>query len=156
MTLRELRKQKKMTQVECARYLGIPIRTYQNYETDVSKSNSMKYAFMMQKLREYGIVDEMHGILSIQQITDICKEVFSEFDIEYCYLFGSYAKGKANEESDIDLLISTPITGMRFYDLVEALRDGLKKRVDVLSSEQLKENIDLTNEILKDGVKIYG
>lgn len=156
MTLRELRKQKKLTQIECAKYLGIPVRTYQNYETDVSKSNSMKYAFMMQKLSEYGFIDETHGVLSIQQITDICNEVFAEFDIEYCYLFGSYAKGKANEESDIDLLISTPITGMRFYDLVEALRDGLKKRVDVLSSEQLKENIDLTNEILKDGVKIYG
>lgn len=156
MTLRDLRKQKKMTQVECAKYLGIPIRTYQNYETDESKSSSMKYAFMMQKLEQYGFVDETHGILSIQQIKDACTEAFADFDIEYCYLFGSYAKGKATEVSDVDLLISTPISGMRFFDLVESLREKLQKKVDVLNREQLNNNPDLINEILKDGVKIYG
>ena len=156
MTLKELRKQKKLTQIECAKYLGIPLRTYQNYETDASKAKSMKYAFMMQKLHEYGFVDETHGILTIGQITDICNNIFSEFNIEYCYLFGSYAKGKANEESDIDLLISTSVSGMGFYDLVESIREGLKKKVDVLNLEQLNENPDLINEILKDGIKIYG
>lgn len=156
MTLKELRKQKKMTQIECAKYLGIPIRTYQNYETDESKASSMKYAFMMQKLEEYGFVDETHGILSVEQITDVCKNIFSDYDIEYCYLFGSYAKGKATEQSDVDLLIATSISGMCFYDLVESVREGLKKKVDVLKSEQLNGNPDLMNEILKDGVKIYG
>ena len=34
MTLRELRKKHNMTQVACAKYLGIPLRTYQNYERD--------------------------------------------------------------------------------------------------------------------------
>jgi len=156
LTLKELRKQKKLTQIECAKYLGIPVRTYQNYETDESKANSMKYLFMMQKLGEYGYVDETHGILNIEQIKEICTKVFIDFDIEYCYLFGSYAKGNANELSDVDLLISTPITGIRFYDLVEILREVLKKKVDVLNREQLNENPDLVNEILKDGVKIYG
>lgn len=156
MTLKELRKQKKMTQIECAKYLGIPVRTYQNYETDESKTTSMKYAFMMQKLEEYGFIDETHGVLSIGQITDICKDIFADFEVEYCYLFGSYAKGKATETSDVDLLIATPISGMRFYDLIETIREGLKKKVDVLNREQLNENPNLMNEILKDGVKIYG
>lgn len=156
MTLKELRKQKKLTQAKCAEYLGIPVRTYQNYEADESKKSSMKYLFMMQKLEEYGFIDETHGILSIGRIKDICSEVFSDFEIEYCYLFGSYAKGKATENSDIDLLISTAISGMQFYDLVEVLREKLKKKVDVLNREQLNNNPDLTNEILKDGVKIYG
>lgn len=156
MTLKELRKQKKMTQIECAKYLGIPVRTYQNYETDESKTTSMKYAFMMQKLEEYGFIDETHGVLSIGQITDICKDIFADFEVEYCYLFGSYAKGKATETSDVDLLIATPISGMRFYDLIETIREGLKKKVDVLNREQLNKNPNLMNEILKDGVKIYG
>lgn len=156
MTLKELRKQKKLTQIECAKYLGIPVRTYQNYETDESKTTSMKYAFMMQKLEEYGFIDETHGVLSIGQITDICKDIFADFEVEYCYLFGSYAKGKATETSDVDLLIATPISGMRFYDLIETIREGLKKKVDVLNREQLNENPNLMNEILKDGVKIYG
>ncbi len=60
------------------------------------------------------------------------------------------------ENSDVDLLISTSISGIKFYDLKETLRDTLKKTVDVLNSEQLKDNLDLINEILKDGIKIYG
>ena len=156
MTLKELRKQKKLTQIECAKYLGIPVRTYQNYETDESKSTSMKYEFMIQKLEKYGFIDETHGILTVQQIKDICSDIFANYEIEYCYLFGSYAKGKATELSDVDLLISTPISGIRFFDLVESIREGLKKKVDVLSCEQLNNNPELINEILKDGVKIYG
>ena len=45
---------------------------------------------------------------------------------------------------------------MRFYDLVETLREKLKKKVDVLNREQLNNNDTLLDEILKDGVKIYG
>ncbi|PXX80022.1 nucleotidyltransferase domain-containing protein [Dielma fastidiosa] len=156
VTLRQLRKQKQLTQCECAQYLGIPLRTYQNYETDEAKVTSIKYAFMMQKLEQYGFVDETHGILTLNQIKEICTDIFRNFDIEYCYLFGSYAKETANEKSDVDLLISTSITGMKYYDLVEALREGLKKKVDVLKREQLNDNPELMNEILKDGIKIYG
>ena len=155
MTLKELRKQKKLTQIECAKYLGIPVRTYQNYETDESKSTSMKYEFMIQKLEKFGFIDETHGILTVQQIKDICSDIFANYEIEYCYLFGSYAKGKATESSDVDLFISTPISGIRFFDLVESIREGLKKKVDVLNYEQLNNNPELINEILKDGVKIY-
>lgn len=156
MTLKELRKNKKLTQVECAKYLEIPLRTYQNYETDISKQGTIKYNFMMQKLEIYGYMDEEHGILTIQKIKEICTEVFTSFNIEYCYLFGSYAKGKATETSDVDLLISTSVTGIKFFDLVETLREALNKKVDVLNQEQIDNNPDLVKEILKDGVKIYG
>lgn len=156
MTLKELRKKKKLTQAACAKYLGIPLRTYQNYETDASKVGSIKYNFMLQKLEEYGFVDETHGILTVEQIKSICSSVFENYGIDYCYLFGSYAKGKATEVSDVDLLISTPISGMRFYDLVETIREALQKKVDVLNREQLNDNPKLINEILKDGIKIYG
>ena len=156
MSLKELRKQKKLTQTECAAYLGVPLRTYQNYENDKSKHTSIKYMYMLQKLEQYGFIDETHGILSIQKIKDVCNDTFPAFDVEYCYLFGSYAKGNATEDSDVDLLISTPVSGMRFYELVETVREGLKKNVDVLNLDQLKDNMDLINEILKDGIKIYG
>jgi len=79
MTLRELRKQKQLTQAECAEYLGIPLRTYQNYETDSSKVSSMKYLFMMQKLEQYGFIDETHGILTIQKIKEHVKKGKSLF-----------------------------------------------------------------------------
>ena len=40
MTLTELRKKHNMTQVACAKYLGIPLRTYQNYERDDANPSS--------------------------------------------------------------------------------------------------------------------
>ena len=156
MTLKELRKSKNLTQAACAEYLNMPLRTYQNYENDKNKTETMKYAFIMQKLGKYGFIDETHGVLSIEQIKNICSTVFQNLDIEYCYLFVSYAKGKATETSDVDLLISTSISGIKFYGLVESLREGLKKQVDVLNREQLSNNPELINEILKDGIKLYG
>ena len=45
---------------------------------------------------------------------------------------------------------------MKFYELVEDLREALKKEVDLLNLEQLKYNLELVNEILKDGIKVYG
>ena len=156
MTLKELRKQKKLTQAACAKYIGMPLRTYQNYENDTTKSSSIKYAFMMQKVGEYGFIDETHGILSIEQIKNICSASFENINVEYCYLFGSYAKGKATELSDVDLLVSTSASGIKFYDLVETLRENLRKKVDVLNFIQLNNNPELVNEILKYGIKIYG
>ncbi len=155
MTLKELSKQKKLTQKACAEYLGMPLRTFQNCETDEKKSISMKYQYMMGKLELFGYIDEEHGILPVEQIKALCGEVFSDREISYCYLFGSYAKGQATETSDVDLLISTPISGIAFYDLTESLRETLRKKTDVITQEQLVNNPDLINEILKDGVKVY-
>ena len=71
-------------------------------------------------------------------------------------MFGSYAKHKATETSDVDLIINTKTTGLKFYGLVEELREALHKNVDLIRVVDLKENIELLNEILKDGIKIHG
>lgn len=45
---------------------------------------------------------------------------------------------------------------MDFYGLAEELREALLKKVDLLNIEQLNNNPELINEVLRDGVKIYG
>ena len=111
---------------------------------------------MYSKLSQYGHVDENAGILTIEQIKTVCVKVFSEFDVEFCYLFGSYAKGQATETSDVDLFISTQEKGLRFFSLVEELRENLHKKVDALNQDQAANNYALLSEVLKEGVKIYG
>jgi len=71
-------------------------------------------------------------------------------------LFGSYAKGYAKENSDIDLCVSTNLTGLRFVGLSEAIRDVLHKRIDLIRFNNLSDNFELVSEIMKDGIKIYG
>lgn len=156
MTLRELRKNKGITQQEAANFIGMPLRTYCNYENDPQKQTGMKYKYMMETLRSYGYVDEENGVLTLEQIKAACISVFESYPVEFCYLFGSYAKGKATEKSDVDLLVHTSLFGIDFFGLVETLREKLKKRVDVLDQKQLENNLALTCEILKDGIKIYG
>ena len=156
MVLRDIRKSKGITQQTAADFVGIPLRTYSNYENDPQKKGSIKYQYIVEKLCSYGFVDEEHGILTVSDIKKICETVLSKYDVSFCYLFGSYAKGKATPSSDVDLLISTSVTGLQFFGLVEELRESLHKKVDVLDQKQLINNFNLTNEILKDGIKIYG
>ena len=92
----------------------------------------------------------------MEQIKEVCVDVFSDYEVEFCYLFGSYAKSKANETSDVDLLIQTNVAGIKFFGLVEELREKLKKKVDLIDTRQLNNNQVLLHEILKDGIKIYG
>ena len=156
MKLRDIRSSKQLTQVQAAKILGVSRRTYINYENGTTSLPAPKYAFLCKTLEEYGCIDEVHGILTLDFIKAACAEVFKEYGVEYCYLFGSYAKGNATEKSDVDLLISVQIDGLGFFGLVEALRETLKKKVDVLDLAQLNNNAELVSEILKDGIKIYG
>ncbi len=94
--------------------------------------------------------------MDLEYIKEKCGSVFSEYPVHYCILFGSYSKGKSVETSDVDLLISSDVKGLKIYGMVEKLRTALHKKVDGLSLEQLKDNLELTGEILKDGMRIYG
>ena len=154
--LKDLRKEKKMTQLEVADLAGISLRSYKTYENDETKSDSIKYKYLMEQLTKVNFIDEEHGLLDVDDIKRKCTKVLEQYDVNFCYLFGSYAKGKETPTSDVDLLISANIKGLKFYGLVEELRTVLHKKVDVLDMNQLKENLELTEEILKDGVKIYG
>ena len=154
--LKEVRITKQITQQEAARRLGISLRSYIMYENDAAKENTIKYRFLMQELQKINAVDEEHGILTTEQIRMCCKEILDAYQVEYCYLFGSYAKGKATEQSDVDLLISTKEKGLRFYEIAERLRESLHKKVDLLDVKQLVNNETLIDEMLKEGIKIYG
>lgn len=154
--LRELRKSKHLTQQEVAFRIGVSLRSYISYENDETKARSPKYRFLLQELEKINPIDEEHGVLERDDLIKICTEILSEYDVDYCYLFGSYAKGKASGSSDVDLLISAKVTGLKYYELVERLREALHKKVDVLDTKQLLKNEELLNEVLKEGVRIYG
>lgn len=154
--LKSCRVEKKLTQAEASRMLGVSLRSYITYENDETKQGKTKYRFLLQELKKINLLDEEHGVLSIEDIRETCNKVFAEYSVEFCYLFGSYAKGSATGTSDVDLLVSTKISGLRYYELAERLREALHKKVDLLETKQLLNNEDLLKEVLKTGVRIYG
>lgn len=158
MNLLETRTQFGISQLEAASTLNIPVRTYIRYEKDDSYGSSLKREMMIKSLVDHYEITETKGILTIDFIKRTLTEVFDKEytdQIEFCYLFGSYAKGYAKDSSDVDLCVSTSLTGLKFVGLSESIRVALHKRIDLIRFSNLKDNIDLINEIMKDGIKIY-
>ena len=60
------------------------------------------------------------------------KSFFKEhFCVEKIGLFGSYARGEADEKSDIDIIVEMPSDFDRYYDLKDFLEEAFDKRVDL-------------------------
>jgi len=153
--IKDLRKTLGMTQEEVAELAGISLRSYKSYENEEQKRGTPIYRLILELLQKRSFVDEEHGIISLDFIKEKCTEVFKQYDVEYCYLFGSYSRGEAKENSDVDFLVSTSVTGMDFYGMAERLRLSLHKRVDLLGLEQLSGNPELLHDILREGIKVY-
>lgn len=153
--LKQLRAEKKLTQRQACELLGVSLRSYKDYENCQNKIGTLKYRYMVEQLQKYTAVDEEHGILTLDDIKTVCRKVLDEYQVKYCILFGSYAKGTALGTSDVDLLISTNVTGLRFFGIAERLRSELHKKVDLLNLGQLTGNTQLLDEILMYGVRVY-
>ena len=85
-----------------------------------------------------------------EKIAEICERN----DIEFCALFGSFARGEATETSDIDLLVrfSKP-SGWKFFGIAEDLQEVLGKKVDLATEKML--NIRIRESVLRDVRIIY-
>ena len=152
--LKQKRKELGLTQKQAANACGVSRRTYQTYE-ETNNLNST-YNEIFQKLTEIGDSKGGNTVLSIRQIKRACKEVFSEYpEVECAYLFGSYARGEATSQSDVDILVVCPAIGMRFFGIATLLEERLHKVIDVHTHRQLLRNETLMSEVLKDGIKVY-
>lgn len=83
----------------------------------------------------------------------------SGIKIEKAYLYGSYAKGKNQKDSDIDIAIVSPdFTGDRFEDALrlKSLRWQIDLRIEPLPivPEDFTEDNPIVYEILKKGIAV--
>lgn len=160
MTLLETRQNYNLSQMQVADVLGIPLRTYVRYEKDNSYGNELKRKMMVQSINEKYEITETKGVLSIEEIkTKVHDLIETKYKgkISFCFLFGSYAKGYAKGTSDVDFCISTTLKGLDYVGLSEDIRSVLHdKKVDLVKFEHIGNNLNLLNEILKDGIKVYG
>ncbi|MEW5693869.1 MAG: nucleotidyltransferase domain-containing protein [Candidatus Hydrogenedentota bacterium] len=93
-------------------------------------------------------------------IKNFINEVKKSIRINYMYLFGSYAKGKDNINSDIDIaIISNDFTGFKFEDRKKinpiVLKINTNLEVHPFTLDEYKSNNPFLDEIISTGKKVY-
>ena len=77
----------------------------------------------------------------IDHIRNTVSYYAKRYGAKRVYLFGSYARGDANENSDVDLRIDKgEIRGLQMAGLLLDLKDSLNKEVDLIPSSSLSES----------------
>ncbi len=64
------------------------------------------------------------------------------YPIQRLALFGSWARGEAREDSDVDVLVEVdPSIGLRFVELGDELERALGRRVDLVSRRAIQPSL---------------
>ena len=74
-------------------------------------------------------------ILTIDEIREKIRPICEQYKIEKVWLFGSYARGEAREDSDVDLHVKAA-EEMRFLELggfYADLEEALGKEIDLIT-----------------------
>ena len=96
------------------------------------------------------------SIYSLEDIKNKLSPVFLLYNVKSAVLFGSYAKGYATESSDIDLLVDSNLKGLKFFALLEDVKEALdEKEVDLFDVTHIDAGSQIQNEINNTGVRIY-
>ncbi len=81
------------------------------------------------------------AILTLDIIQEKVSPIAKKYQFSKVYLFGSYARGKATEESDVDLAFESEAI-LSYFDIFKIeseLEEALGKEVDLVPVIQLSE-----------------
>ena len=95
-------------------------------------------------------------IYSLDEIKRRIKPVAEKYALRAVYLFGSYARNEADEDSDIDVLV---IGGDAFdptdvFCIADELNRLSQKKVDVYEEREINHTSAFYNTIISEGVEI--
>ncbi len=98
-------------------------------------------------------------IYSIDELRQLISPVAKQHGVNKVYLFGSYARGSATEDSDVDLCVDAAALRSLFAigALYADLENTLQKKLDIVTLNSLKYNTDkkFIDNLRKDEVLLY-
>lgn len=96
------------------------------------------------------------SIFTLENINRLVKPLADKYRVKEIYLFGSYARGEADESSDLDFLVfggeNFKLTNI--LALGEELREVLKKKVDIFEIREVNQDSDFYKTIMKEKVLV--
>ncbi len=99
----------------------------------------------------------MNGaIYDIDEIQKRLHPVFANEPIYKAILFGSYAKGEATAQSDIDLAVDSrgELRGLKFCGVLENVVQALDKQVDMIDLRSIKPGSPIMEDVMR-GIVLY-
>ena len=91
-------------------------------------------------------------VYSIEEIRRIVVPIAGKYNLKAVFLFGSYARGEADEKSDIDLIVDTAGTDIKglfaLGELYCALKEAFQKEIDLITVSSLEQSAHLPSEKL--------
>lgn len=104
-------------------------------------------------------------VYTIDEIQRIVSPIALRYGLKAVFLFGSYARGEAAEDSDIDFLVDTTGTNLKSLISLGALycdlEDALGKKIDLVTVSALEQEARMPSEtefketVLKERVNLY-
>ncbi|WP_303132006.1 nucleotidyltransferase family protein [uncultured Olsenella sp.] len=94
--------------------------------------------------------------LSRDEITQIIRPILRRYHASGAALFGSYARGEATQDSDIDLIIygGPDFDRTDIFSIAEELFEASGKRVDVYEASELNPASDFYSSVKHDEVRV--
>lgn len=95
-------------------------------------------------------VEEGEFVYTIQEIKERVAPVARAYHLRRVYLFGSFARGDADDASDVDLLVDAvePFGLFRSESLRQDLAEGLQREVDLVHLECLESDAQTDSPFL--------
>jgi predicted nucleotidyltransferase len=100
-------------------------------------------------------------VYTIEEIKERIRPVAEKYNLPAVYLFGSYARGEADEKSDVDIMIDRTGTKIRtMLDLAavfEDMKDSLNTEIDMITTYSLDEsrNLRFKKNVESEKLQIY-
>jgi len=94
-------------------------------------------------------------VTTIEQLKEKIEPILRDNDVSYCAVFGSFARGDFNDNSDVDLLVRFDKTPglFKFCGLQDKLEKQIERKVDLVTEGGLRPI--LRQAILPDLKVIY-
>lgn len=96
------------------------------------------------------------AIIAIDDIRKVLADVLPAYHVRRAYLFGSQARGDANQDSDVDLAFEeyVPYSMGDLYAIQDALQERLGAEVDIISYPGIRSRI-FRSSVDEDKVEVY-